>query len=82
VIVSAAALSRHGLIAGFILPVVQGVPLVLMSPFHWVRDPQICCTHSGASRDAVLAPNFAYNFLATRVRRSALDGWTCPACAP
>src|SRR5262245_32549944 len=30
-----------GLIAGFIMPVGQGIPLVLMSPFHWVRDPKI-----------------------------------------
>ena len=28
-----------GLIAGFILPILQGVPLVLMSPFDWVRAP-------------------------------------------
>ncbi len=64
-----------GLIAGFILPVVQGVPLVLMSPFHWVRDPQILL-HAIQEHRGTLCwlPNFAYNFLATRVRRSALDG--------
>ena len=27
-----------GLIAGFVMPIVAGIPLVLMSPFHWVRD--------------------------------------------
>ncbi|MEL7672314.1 MAG: AMP-binding protein, partial [Chloroflexota bacterium] len=64
-----------GLIAGFILPIVQGVPLVLMSPFHWVRDPQILL-HAIQEHRGTLCwlPNFAYNFLATRVRRSALDG--------
>ncbi len=64
-----------GLIAGFILPIVQGIPLVLMSPFHWVRDPQILLRAIHEHRGTLCwLPNFAYNFLATRVRRSALDG--------
>lgn len=64
-----------GLIAGFILPIVQGIPLVLMSPFHWVRDPQILLQAIHQHRGTLCwLPNFAYNFLATRVRRSALDG--------
>ncbi|MCL4236729.1 MAG: AMP-binding protein [Anaerolineae bacterium] len=64
-----------GLIAGFILPIVQGVPLVLMSPFHWVRDPLILLRAIHEHRATLCwLPNFAYNFLATRVRRSALDG--------
>jgi len=64
-----------GLIAGFILPVVQGVHLVLMSPFHWVRDPQVLLS-AIQTYQATLCwlPNFAYNFLATRIRRSTLDG--------
>jgi len=64
-----------GLIAGFILPIVQGVPLVLMSPFHWVRDPQILLRAIDEHRGTLCwLPNFAYSFLATRVRRSALVG--------
>ncbi len=64
-----------GLIAGFILPIVQGIHLVLMSPFHWVRDPQILLHAIHEHRGTLCwLPNFAYNFLATRVRRSALDG--------
>lgn len=64
-----------GLIAGFILPIVQGVRLVLMSPFHWVRDPKVLlqAIHDYQATLCWL-PNFAYNFLATRIRRSALDG--------
>lgn len=63
-----------GLIAGFILPIVQGIHLVLMSPFHWVRDPQILLRAIHEHRGTLCwLPNFAYNFLATRVRRSALD---------
>ena len=64
-----------GLIAGFIMPVVQGVRLVLMSPFHWVRDPLVLLRaiheHHGT---LCWLPNFAYNFMATRVRKAALDG--------
>ena len=30
-----------GLIAGFILPLMQGVPLVMMSPFDWVAHPAL-----------------------------------------
>ncbi len=63
-----------GLIAGFIMPLVQGIHLVLMSPFHWVRDPQILLRSIQAHRGTLCwLPNFAYNFLATRIRRSALD---------
>src|SRR5690606_41751274 len=64
-----------GLIAGFILPIVQSIPLVLMSPFHWVRDPQILLRAIHEHRGTLCwLPNFAYNFLAARARRSALDG--------
>lgn len=58
-----------GLIAGFIMPILQGLPLVLMSPFQWVRDPKMLLTainrHNGT---LCWLPNFAYNFLAVRVR--------------
>ena len=30
-----------GLIAGFLLPLIQGLPLVLMSPFDWVQHPAL-----------------------------------------
>jgi len=64
-----------GLIAGFIMPVVQGIHLVLMSPFHWIRDPQILlrAIHDYSGTLCWL-PNFAYNFMVTRVRKSTLDG--------
>lgn len=64
-----------GLIAGFITPIVQGIPLVLMSPFDWVREPHILL-HAIQRHGGTLCwlPNFAYNFLATRVRKSTLDG--------
>ncbi len=64
-----------GLIAGFIMPIIQGVHLVLMSPFHWVREPFILLQAIHQHRGTLCwLPNFAYNFLATRIRPSALDG--------
>jgi acyl-CoA synthetase (AMP-forming)/AMP-acid ligase II len=64
-----------GLIAGFIMPILQGVKLVVMSPFHWVRDPKILL-HAINRHRATLCwlPNFAYNFLATRVRDADIEG--------
>jgi fatty-acyl-CoA synthase len=64
-----------GLIAGFIMPILQGIKLVLMSPFHWVRDPVILLKAIHHHRGTLCwLPNFAYNFLATRVREEALAG--------
>jgi fatty-acyl-CoA synthase len=64
-----------GLIAGFIMPIVQGIHLVMMSPFHWVREPAILLRAIHDYRGTLCwLPNFAYNFMATRVRKSALDG--------
>ena len=64
-----------GLIAAFILPIVQGIPLVLMSPFHWVRDPKILLWAIHQHRGTLCwLPNFAYNFLAARVRPASIHG--------
>lgn len=64
-----------GLIAGFLLPLVQGIPLVLMSPFDWVRRPallfQAIQQHNGT---LCWLPNFAYNHCARRIRQRDLDG--------
>jgi acyl-CoA synthetase (AMP-forming)/AMP-acid ligase II len=64
-----------GLIAGFIMPVLQGIKLVLMSPLHWIRDPKILLWAVHHHRGTLCwLPNFAYNFLATRVRDADLEG--------
>jgi fatty-acyl-CoA synthase len=64
-----------GLIAGFVLPIVTGTPLVLMSPFHWVRDPKILLKALHAHRGTLCwLPNFAYNHLARAVPLRELDG--------
>lgn len=64
-----------GLIAAFILPIIQGVKLVLMSPFHWVRDPKILLQAITDHRATLCwLPNFAYNFMASRIRPADLQG--------
>ncbi len=64
-----------GLIAGFMQPLVQGIPLVLMSPFDWVRHPALLfrAIHEHGGTLAWL-PNFAYNHLARRVRQRDMAG--------
>ena len=58
-----------GLIASFVMPVLRGVPVVMMSPFEWVRAPakllQVISAHKAT---LCWLPNFAYPFMATRVR--------------
>lgn len=64
-----------GLIAGFVMPILQGVKLVLMSPFHWIRDPKILLWAIHHQHGTLCwLPNFAYNFLATRVREGDING--------
>jgi len=64
-----------GLIAGFLLPLLSGVPLVLMSPFDWVRAPQRLF-HAVSQYGGTLTwlPNFAYNFCAQKVRERHMEG--------
>jgi fatty-acyl-CoA synthase len=64
-----------GLIAGFVMPIVSGTPLVLMSPFHWVRDPKVLLWAMDKHKGTLCwLPNFAYNHIARTARPSALEG--------
>lgn len=64
-----------GLIAGFILPVLLRIPLVLMSPFDWVRAPYRLMQAVSRYRGTLSwLPNFAYNFCAQKIREKDLDG--------
>ncbi|MCI0554311.1 MAG: AMP-binding protein [Anaerolineae bacterium] len=64
-----------GLIAGFIMPMLSGVPLVLMSPFDWVRAPyRLMQAISKYRGTLVWLPNFAYNFSAQKIRDRHLEG--------
>lgn len=64
-----------GLIAGFILPLLLGLPLVLMSPFDWVAHPALLLRAIAAHRGTLCwLPNFAYNHMARRIRQRDSDG--------
>jgi len=64
-----------GLIACFILPVLLRIPLVLLSPFDWIRAPyRLLQAVSDYKGTLSWLPNFAYNFCAQKVRDRNLDG--------
>jgi len=64
-----------GFIAGFIMPILSGLHLVLQSPFDWVRAPyklmQSVTKYKGTLS---WLPNFAYNFCAQKTRDRHLEG--------
>jgi len=63
-----------GLIAGFILPVLMRIPLVLLSPFDWVRAPYRLLRAISRYRGTLSwLPNFAYNFCAQKIRDRDLE---------
>lgn len=64
-----------GLIAGFVMPIVTGTHLVLMSPFEWVKQPGLLLDTISQYRGTLCwLPNFAYNHLARTFRpRESLD---------
>ncbi|MCC7361776.1 MAG: AMP-binding protein [Anaerolineales bacterium] len=64
-----------GLIAGFVMPVAAGVPLVLLSPFDWVRAPYRLMQAVSHYRGTLTwLPNFAFNFCAQKTRDRDLQG--------
>jgi acyl-CoA synthetase (AMP-forming)/AMP-acid ligase II len=64
-----------GLIAGFLLPILSLLPLVLLSPFDWVRAPHSLLQAVSQFRGTLTwLPNFAYNFCATKIRARDLEG--------
>jgi len=63
-----------GLIACYLLPILLGVPLVLLSPFDWVRAPyRLMQAVSRYQGTLSWLPNFAYNFCAQKVRERDLE---------
>ncbi len=63
-----------GLIAGFIMPTLTRTPLVLMSPFDWVRAPHKLLQAISKFRGTLCwLPNFAYNFCAQKIRSRNLE---------
>jgi len=64
-----------GLIACFLMPILYGIPLVLMSPFDWVKAPHRLFSSVSAYKGTLCwLPNFAYNFCAKKIRDTQLEG--------
>ena len=64
-----------GLIAAFYLPLVCGIPLVQLSPMEWVATPGMLLEQMSREQATLgWLPNFAYNFMADRVRDDELEG--------
>lgn len=64
-----------GLIAGFLMPILRRIPLVLLSPFEWVRSPaRLMQAVSRYKGTLSWLPNFAYNFCAQKTRDRDLEG--------
>ncbi len=64
-----------GLIAGFLMPILAGIQLVIMSPFEWVRAPARLLQAVSRYRGTLSwLPNFAYNFCAAKIRERDLEG--------
>jgi len=62
-----------GLIACTVIPALTGVPVSALGPLHWVTSPAslLKLIHEDQCTLAWM-PNFAYEFLATRVRKSQI----------
>ncbi len=64
-----------GLISGFLMPILFGVPLVLMSPFDWIGAPYMLMQSVSRYRGTLTwLPNFAYNFCTQKIRDRHLAG--------
>ena len=64
-----------GLIAGFLQPLVRGLPLSILSPIDWVHDPALLLRAITRDRSTLCwLPNFAYNFLARKIPDRRLQG--------
>jgi len=64
-----------GLIAGFLQPLLRALPLSILSPIDWVRDPVLLLEAITRDRSTLCwLPNFAYNFLAGKIPERKLAG--------
>ncbi|WP_160309015.1 AMP-binding protein [Anaeromyxobacter sp. PSR-1] len=64
-----------GLIATYQMALAEGVPTVQLDPFEWVTAPSLLLEAISAERGTLTwLPNFAFAFLADRVRDGDLEG--------
>jgi fatty-acyl-CoA synthase len=65
----------YGLVDNFLMPVMNGVHVIQMSPFDWVREPwRLLRAISDYRGTLTFLPNFAYNFCANKVRERDIEG--------
>lgn len=56
-----------GLIAGFLMPLMSGIPLSIMDPFAWIARPELLADAVEEFRVTIcFLPNFSYHVLARR----------------
>ena len=64
-----------GFVSGLLAPLRTGIPVVLMSPVHWVRDPKILLRAIHDYRGTVTwMPNFALTHCVRGVRERDVEG--------
>ena len=64
-----------GLIACWLMPILLGYPLVIMSPFEWIRAPyRLLQAVSRYKGTLSWLPNFAFNFCTQKIRDRDLEG--------
>jgi acyl-CoA synthetase (AMP-forming)/AMP-acid ligase II len=63
-----------GLIAGFVIPWLKGIPIVSMSPFDWLVRPDVFLKTITETRSTLMwQPNFAFSYLARTFRSKDLS---------
>ncbi|MHC1784647.1 MAG: AMP-binding protein [Anaerolineaceae bacterium] len=64
-----------GLIGALVMPLVFGIPLILISPFHWVRDPAVFFQAAVKYKGTIgWIPNFAFNHSVRGIRSCDMEG--------
>lgn len=63
-----------GLLTALMVPLITGVPVTLISPFHWVKKPLMLLDIISRDQGTLCwLPNFAYNFMAQAASRTTID---------
>ena len=64
-----------GLIACLLLPLLADLPVVMMSPFDWLKSPELLLREVTRERGTLSwMPNFAFMYSAQRIPDESLDG--------
>lgn len=64
-----------GLVSQVLLPLLSGLPSVLISPFHWMRRPETLLSAIDRFKGTICwMPNFAFNYCVRRTQHRDLAG--------